>query len=122
MKQKENNVALFEKKHVRRVWHEEQWWFVITDVISILTDSVNASDYFKKLRKRDPELGKLYAKGGVQFVPPLGLEFITAGGKQVISKKNYLSDKRKGIVSRLFCYKIIASDLVLSFNPSIGLI
>ena len=77
-----SKVTLFEKREVRRVWHENQWWFVITDVIAILTDSVNPAEYFKKLRKRDPELGKLYAKGGGQIVPPLGLEFITAGGKQ----------------------------------------
>lgn len=82
MKKEESQVAIFDKRQVRRVWHKNQWWFVITDVIVILTDSVNPSEYFKKLRKRDTELGKLYAKGGGQIVPPLGLEFITAGGKQ----------------------------------------
>lgn len=83
MKKKESQAAaIFEKRQVRRVWHQNQWWFVVTDVIVILTDSVNPAEYFKKLRKRDAELGKLYAKGGGQIVPPLGLEFITAGGKQ----------------------------------------
>lgn len=75
-------VALFEKSEVRRIWHEDQWWFVIVDIIAILSESVNPAEYFKKLRKRDIELSKLYLKGGGQIVPPLGLEFITAGGKQ----------------------------------------
>ena len=71
MKSKQKReIALFEKRQVRRVWHKEQWWFVITDVVAILTDSINPSDYFKKLRKRDSELGKLYAKGGT-ICPPL---------------------------------------------------
>ncbi len=77
-----SKVAIFEKRQVRRVWHENEWWFVITDVITILTDSTNPTEYFKKLRKRDSQLGQLYTKGGGQIVPPLGLEFATAGGKQ----------------------------------------
>ena len=80
----EKNVALFEKKQVRRVWHEGQWWFVITDVIVALTDSINPSDYFKKLRKRDLELGKLYTKGGGKLYPPLLSSF-----KQPEVFKNY---------------------------------
>jgi prophage antirepressor-like protein len=51
-------ITIFEEKEVRRVWHNEQWYFVITDVIQILTDSINASDYLKKMRIRDEELSK----------------------------------------------------------------
>lgn len=32
------------------------WYFSVLDVIEVLTDSVNPTDYFKKLRKRDTEL------------------------------------------------------------------
>jgi DNA-damage-inducible protein D len=49
----------------------------------VLTDSVNPSDYLKKLRKRDESLGEAF-KGGGQLVPPLGLEFETAGGRQML--------------------------------------
>jgi hypothetical protein len=56
---KETAVKLFEQKQVRSVWNEEeeQWYFSIVDVIAVLTDSVNPTDYLKKIRKRDPELG-----------------------------------------------------------------
>ena len=49
-------IILFQEKKVRRTWHDEQWYFVVTDIVQILTDSSNPTDYLKKLRKRDPEL------------------------------------------------------------------
>jgi len=78
----ETRIALFQRKEIRRTIHNNEWWFVITDVVAALTDSVNASDYLKKLRKRDPSLDEFF-KGGGQFVPPFGLEFDTAGGRQL---------------------------------------
>ena len=74
-------VALFQKRQIRRTLHNNEWWFVITDIITALTDAADPSDYWKKMRKRDPDLGKAL-QGGGQFVPPLALEFATAGGPQ----------------------------------------
>ena len=79
----EKRIALFQRKEVRRVIHNNEWWFVITDVVAALTDSVDATDYLKKLRKRDAALSEAF-KGGGQLVPPLGLEFDTAGGRQML--------------------------------------
>lgn len=74
----EARVALFQKREIRHTMHNDEWWFVITDIIAALTDSADPSDYWKKMRKRDPDL----FKGGGQSVPPLALEFVTAGGPQ----------------------------------------
>ncbi len=79
----ETRVALFQKREIRRVIHSDEWWFVITDVIAVLTDAADPSDYWKKMRKRDPDLG-LALQGGGQIDPPLALEFSTAGGPQKI--------------------------------------
>jgi DNA-damage-inducible protein D len=79
----ERRIALFQQKEIRRVIHNNEWWFVITDVLAALTDSTNPSDYLKKLRKRDELLGEAF-KGGGQLVPPLGLEFDTPGGRQLL--------------------------------------
>jgi hypothetical protein len=49
-------IALFEEKEVRRVWHNEQWYFAIVDVVQILSDSADIKQYIKKMRTRDPEL------------------------------------------------------------------
>jgi DNA-damage-inducible protein D len=77
----ERRIALFQRREIRRAIHDGEWWFVISDVVSALTDSVNPADYLKKLRRRDKSLGDAF-KGGGQLVPPLGLEFDTAGGRQ----------------------------------------
>lgn len=76
-----SNMALFEERQVRRIFHDDEWWFVIVDIVSALTDSANPSDYLKKLRRRDPLLAGVF-EGGGQFVPPLSLPFETAGGTQ----------------------------------------
>jgi len=76
-------LALFQRKEVRRTIHNNEWWFVITDVVVALTDSVDPSQYLKRIRQRDPQLNEAF-KGGVQLVPPLALEFPSAGGPQKV--------------------------------------
>ncbi len=77
----ERRLALFQRKEIRRVIHGNEWWFVITDIVAVLTDSANPQGYFKDMRKRDLQLAEAL-KGGGQIAPPLGLEFETAGGRQ----------------------------------------
>lgn len=73
-----SDIKLFEERQVRSVWDNqaERWYFCITDVVSILTDSINPTDYIKKMKKRDP----LLAEGWGQIVTPLSIE--TNGGPQ----------------------------------------
>ena len=73
-----SNIKLFESKQIRSVWNEseQKWYFVVEDVVLVLTDSADPKQYVKRIRQRDSEL----AKGLVQFVPTLWVE--TAGGKQ----------------------------------------
>ena len=54
----ENKIKVFENKQVRTSWNaeEEEWYFSVVDIVAVLTDSVNPTDYLKKMRKRDPEL------------------------------------------------------------------
>lgn len=48
--EKDREVALFEKKQVRRVWHQKEWWFSVIDVISILTESSVPRRYWSDLK------------------------------------------------------------------------
>ena len=77
----ETRLALFQRKEIRRAIHNNEWWFVITDIVSALTDSADPSQYLKRIRQRDPQLNEAF-QGGVQLVPPLAREFATAGGRQ----------------------------------------
>ena len=53
-----NSIQLFEDRKIRTAWDEEQeeWYFSVVDVIAVLTDSSNPTDYLKKMRKRDEQL------------------------------------------------------------------
>ncbi len=77
-----HRIALFQKKEIRRTLHNGEWWFVITDVIAALTDSVNPQGYLKDMRRRDPEI----SKGGGQIATPLPIP--TAGGVQNLNCAN----------------------------------
>jgi DNA-damage-inducible protein D len=46
------DLTLFEQKQLRRVWHKEEWYYSITDVIGVLTDSINPNTYWRVLKSR----------------------------------------------------------------------
>ncbi|MEE0950966.1 MAG: BRO family protein [Paludibacteraceae bacterium] len=74
-------IKLFDGTKIRVVWDDKQekYYFSVVDVVSVLTDSVNPTDYLKKMRKRDPEL----AEGWGQIVTPLTCQ--TMGGPQKLN-------------------------------------
>lgn len=51
-------IIIFENSQIRRHYDTENevWYFSLVDIVGALTDSVNATDYLKKMRKRDAEL------------------------------------------------------------------
>ena len=77
----EQIIQIFEGKNVRIVWNEqeEKYYFAVADIVELLTDTTNPTDYLKKMRQRDKEL----AKGWGQIVTPLSYQ--TSGGKQRIN-------------------------------------
>ncbi len=77
-----NKIILFQEKQIRRTWHNEEWWFVIEDIVLTLTDSSNPKNYIRDMRRRDTEL----SKGWGQFAHTLSVE--TLGGKQRMNCAN----------------------------------
>jgi hypothetical protein len=55
-----SKIILFKDKSIRSHWdaEQEEWYFSVVDVVAALTDSANPTDYLKKLRKRDEQLGE----------------------------------------------------------------
>lgn len=78
----ESHMVVFNNKQIRRVFHNNEWWFVIVDVIAVLTDSKDPVGYLRDMRRRDPAIHK----GGGQFATPLLVQ--TAGGKQKLNCAN----------------------------------
>ena len=52
----EDRIVLFQEQAIRRVWQNKEWWFAVADVVAALTDSLDARQYIKKMRSRDPQL------------------------------------------------------------------
>lgn len=77
-----SNLIPFENKEIRKAWHNEQWYFAILDVLEFLTNTKNPKQYWKDVKKRDPQLDE----GGVKISTPLLIE--TAGGKQKMNCAN----------------------------------
>ncbi len=75
-------IAIFKGQKIRKTIHNNEWWFVIVDVVSVLTDSVQPDGYIKDMRRRDPEL----SKGWGQIATPLSIQ--TSGGLQQVNCAN----------------------------------
>ena len=72
----EIKIAVFRGEKIRKTIHKNEWWFVVEDVVLVLTDSSDPKQYIQRMKQRDDEL----TKGWVQIVHTLVIE--TAGGKQ----------------------------------------
>ena len=55
-----SQIILFQEKQIRRVWHEEAWWFAVADVVEMLTDSPQPRQYWTKVKKKIAEESQLY--------------------------------------------------------------
>jgi len=77
----QKSIVIFEDHPVRRVWSEkdDKWYFAVPDVVRVLTDTANPTDYIKKMRSRDAIL----SEGWGQIVTPLSIE--TKGGRQKVN-------------------------------------
>lgn len=51
-----NKLIVFQEKSIRRVWHNEEWWFAVADIVETLSDTKNVRQYIKKMRRRDEQL------------------------------------------------------------------
>ncbi len=61
----QNKLAFFEGKEIRKIWHNDQWFFSIVDVIEILTDSPIPRTYWSKLKakiKKESELNPIWVQ------------------------------------------------------------
>ena len=70
-------IKIFEDKKVRSVWdaEAEKWYISIVDVVEVLTGSVDATVYWRKLKQR------LKAEGNETVTNCLGLKMQAADGK-----------------------------------------
>ncbi len=72
----DSHLVVFKGQQIRRTLHNDEWWFVVEDVVLALIDSKDPKQYIQRMKQRDPELGN----GWVQIVHTLSIN--TPGGAQ----------------------------------------
>ena len=76
-----DDVKMFEGSQIRSVWdnEREEWYFSVVDVVGVLSESKNPTDYLRKMRKRDeilasylgtncPKVGMVSTNGKIRKV------------------------------------------------------
>ena len=52
---KEKALVVFQDKKIRRIWHNEEWFYSVVDIVYVLTESTDPKDYWYRLKKREQE-------------------------------------------------------------------
>lgn len=79
MVNKEKSLIVFQGREVRRTRFNDEWWFVATDIVGVLTDSRDPKGYLKDMRRRDEG----FTEGWRHIATPLPIK--TRGGKQKLN-------------------------------------
>ncbi len=53
---KEKGLVVFQDKKIRRVWYNEEWFYSVTDIVGVLSESDNPATYWRVLKHREPQL------------------------------------------------------------------
>jgi prophage antirepressor-like protein len=51
----EQSTVFFESIGIRRVWHEERWFYSVVDVVAVLTESNEPRKYWRAMKSRERE-------------------------------------------------------------------
>jgi prophage antirepressor-like protein len=72
----QGKLVVFESKSIRRIWHNDEWFFSVVDICGALTDSPDAGAYWRKLKQR------LKAEGSEVVTNCHGLKLEASDGKK----------------------------------------
>lgn len=53
MTDQQNKLVIFQDKKIRRIWHNDEWFFSVTDVVEALTESPHPRQYWEKVKQRE---------------------------------------------------------------------
>jgi len=60
MDKQQNKLVVFQNKNIRRIWHKEEWYYSVVDIIEVLTDSPKPRQYWGKVKDREFTKLQLY--------------------------------------------------------------
>jgi DNA-damage-inducible protein D len=120
----DNRLIAFEDKNIRRVWHQEQWYFSIIDVIEILTETDRPRKYWSDLKK------KLATEGYDELSEKIGqLKMLASDGKNRLTDVANTEGVLRIIMSvpspkaepfRVWMAQVASDNIEETENPEIG--
>jgi len=55
-KETQKGLIVFQDRKIRRLWHDNQWFYSIVDIVAVLSESDNPTTYWRVLKHREPQL------------------------------------------------------------------
>jgi hypothetical protein len=52
MEEENKHLVVFEGKNIRRIWHNDEWWFSVVDIVGVLTQTDRARKYWSDLKTK----------------------------------------------------------------------
>ncbi len=52
----QKGMIVFQDKKIRRLWHDDQWFYSVVDIVAVLSESDNPTTYWRVLKHREPQL------------------------------------------------------------------
>lgn len=53
MNDQQNKLVVFQNKKIRRIWHNDEWYFSAVDIVEALTESPSPRQYWEKVKQRE---------------------------------------------------------------------
>jgi len=75
----DTKIAIFKGKNIRKILHNNEWWFSVVDICGVLTESADAGAYWRKLKQR------LLAEGSQVVTFCHGLKLEAPDGKKYVT-------------------------------------
>jgi DNA-damage-inducible protein D len=75
----QKKIVVFESRKIRRLWHNDEWFFSVADVCGALTNSSDPGAYWRKLKQRLVEEGSQVVTfcHGLKLEAPDGKKYLT---------------------------------------------
>src|SRR3989344_5545296 len=52
----QKGLIVFQDRSIRRLWHDDQWFYSVVDIVAVLSESDNPTTYWRVLKHREPQL------------------------------------------------------------------
>jgi len=93
---KQDRIVVFESRNIRRIWHNEEWYFSVIDVCGALTDSPDAGAYWRKLKQRLKQEGSEIVTfcHGLKLESSARKETEKELGRSIVTNHNFLPENK----------------------------